>query len=139
MIVTALDRATRLHKALGHPVRVRLLAMLRRGEVCVCQLNAVIALAPSTISAHLAELKDAGLVGERKAGRWVHYRLAAEGPAAAALRALWASLADDPQIAEDAALLGGVTALPAEAVCRPGFDLAALRRRCCPPPAEEKA
>ena len=130
---TPLDRATRIHKALGHPVRVRILAMLRGGEVCVCQLNAVIGLAPSTISAHLGELRDADLVGERKAGRWVHYRLAADGPGAAALAALWPSLADDVQVAEDAALLSGVTALPADAVCRPGFDLSALRRACCPP------
>ncbi len=70
---TPLDQLTRLHKALAHPVRVRILAMLRGGELCVCQLNAVIGLAPSTISAHLTDLKDAGLVAERKAGRWVHY------------------------------------------------------------------
>jgi DNA-binding transcriptional ArsR family regulator len=123
----------RIHKALAHPARVRALAVLRGGELCVCQLNAVIAVAPSTLSAHLAELKDAGLVAERKAGRWVHYRLAAGGAAAAALAALWPALAADPQTAADSALLARITEHPAEALCRPGFDLAALRASCCPP------
>ncbi|HUK14294.1 MAG TPA: metalloregulator ArsR/SmtB family transcription factor [Thermoanaerobaculaceae bacterium] len=131
---TSLDLAIRIHKALAHPVRVRLLAMLRAGELCVCQLNAVIGLAPSTISAHLGELKDAGLVAERKQGRWVHYRLAAEGAAEAALAALWPAVARDRQILEDAALLKGLAKVPVEALCRPEFDLAALRERCCPPP-----
>jgi ArsR family transcriptional regulator len=138
MTNTPLDLLIRVHKALAHPVRIRIAAMLRGGELCVCQLNAVIALAPSTISAHLAELKDAGLVAERKAGRWVHYRLAAEGPAEAALTALWPSLAADPQIAEDATLLKALTRLPVIEICRPDFDLAALRALCCPPPVRAR-
>jgi len=133
MIETPLEAMTRMHKALAHPVRMRILAMLRGGELCVCQLNAVIALAPSTISAHLGELKDAGLVAERKQGRWVHYRLAAEGTAEAALAALWPAMARDRQLLEDAALLKGLAKVPVEALCRPEFDLAALRARCCPP------
>ncbi len=128
-----LDRLIRIHKALAHPARVRVLAMLRRGELCVCQINAVIGLAPSTMSAHLRELKDGGLVAERKAGRWVHYCLAAEGAAAAALAALWPALEGDPQVAQDAAFLAGLTELPVEAICRPDFDLAGLRRACCAP------
>jgi len=134
MSAATLDHLVRIHKALAHPVRVRIVAMLRGGEVCVCQLNAVIGLAPSTISAHLGELKEAGLVAERKAGRWVHYRLAGEGGGAAALDALWPALANDAQVAADSALLAGVTALPVEAICRPDFDLASLRASCCPRP-----
>ena len=130
---TPLATLTRLHKALAHPVRVRILAMLRAGELCVCQLNAVIGLAPSTMSAHLGELRDAGLVAERKAGRWVHYRLVAEDAAEAALTALWPALKDDSQVADDSRMLRAVTNLPAAAICRPGFDLAALRARCCRP------
>ncbi|MFI5168280.1 MAG: ArsR/SmtB family transcription factor [Thermoanaerobaculales bacterium] len=132
MIATPLDLAIRIHKALGHPVRVRILAMLRGGELCVCQLNAVIALAPSTISAHLGELRDAGLVAERKQGRWVHYRLLAEDAAKTTLAALWPALANDPQVVDDASLLKGLAKLPVEAICRPEFDLAALRKACCP-------
>jgi DNA-binding transcriptional ArsR family regulator len=132
MNATPLDLSVRIHKALAHPVRVRVLAMLRSGELCVCQLNAIIGLAPSTISAHLGGLRDAGLVAERKQGRWVHYRLVAEDAAEAALAALWPALADDPQVRDDAALLKGLTKLPVEAICRPEFNLAALRKACCP-------
>ena len=128
---TPLEQTTRMHKALAHPVRVRILAMLRGGELCVCQLNAVIGLAPSTISAHLADLKDAGLVAERKSGRWVHYRLDPEAWAGPSLAALWPAVDADSQVAEDAALLGGLTRLPVEAICRPDFDVAELRRACC--------
>ncbi|HQT94054.1 MAG: hypothetical protein B7Z61_05920 [Acidobacteria bacterium 37-71-11] len=135
---TPLDHLTRLHKALAHPVRVRILAMLRGGELCVCQLNAVIGLAPSTISAHLTDLKDAGLLAERKAGRWVHYRLEPEDWAGPALAALWPALGKDPQVTEDAALLGGLTRLPVEAICRPDFDVAALRRACCGVPSPRR-
>ena len=129
---TPLDQLTRLHKALAHPVRVRILAMLRGGELCVCQLNAVIGLAPSTISAHLADLKDAGLVAERKAGRWVHYRLEPEDWAGPALAALWPALGrrrpGRRRMRRSWAVSRG---LPVEAICRPDFDVAALRRACC--------
>ncbi len=47
------------YKALGHPVRLRILAMLRDGGLCVCQITAVLGLASSTVSAHLAELRRA--------------------------------------------------------------------------------
>ena len=138
MVTTPLPRLVSLHKALAHPVRVRVLAMLRSGELCVCQLNAVIGVAASTLSAHLAELKRAGLVAERKSGRWVHYRLAPEGPAEAALGALWPALADDPVVAEDARLLERVTELPVEAICQPGFDRSTLRQTCCPTQAGQE-
>ena len=131
MTVSRLDALARIHKTLAHPVRSRILAMLRGGELCVCQLNAVIGLAPSTMSAHLGELKDAGLVAERKAGRWVHYRLAADGAGAAALEAVWPSLETDPQVRDDAALLDRLRALPVAAICVPGFDIASLREGCC--------
>jgi DNA-binding transcriptional ArsR family regulator len=138
MTTTPLDHLTRIHKALGHPVRLRILAMLRAGELCVCQINAVISLAPSTISAHLGDLRDAGLIAERKQGRWVHYRLAESGPTDATLTALWRTLGVDGQVADDAALLAAVTKLPAAAICRPEFDVAALRRRCCAGPSARK-
>ncbi len=134
-----LDQLVAIHKALAHPARVRVVMMLRRGELCVCQINAVIGLAPSTMSAHLRELKDVGLLAERKAGRWVHYRLAAEGAAADALRTATAAVAGAPEVAADAALLAAITALPVAAVTRPEFDVAELRRTCCPPRRRARA
>jgi DNA-binding transcriptional ArsR family regulator len=66
----------RLFAALSDESRLRLLFALRHGELCVCQLIALLGLAPSTVSKHLSLLRDAGLVDARKEGRWVYYRLA---------------------------------------------------------------
>ncbi len=134
----SLSAAVKLHKALAHATRVRILAMLRGGERCVCQLNAVIGLAPSTMSAHLGELKDAGLIAERKAGRWVHYRLARGERVEATLAALWQAVGGDPQLEEDRRILAQVVVQPVERICRPDFDLAALRQGCCPADETEK-
>jgi DNA-binding transcriptional ArsR family regulator len=129
-----LDRIVAQHKALGHPVRLRILALLRAGELCVCQITAVIRLAPSTVSAHLADLKRAGLVEERKSGRWVHYRLADRLPAGVAA-ALWAELGADEQVRVDAELQRRLGAVPLETLCRGAIDLDTLaakaRRACC--------
>jgi DNA-binding transcriptional ArsR family regulator len=62
-------------RALGDEHRLRALLALRRGELCVCQLIALLGLAPSTVSKHLSVLRQAGLVAARKEGRWMHYRL----------------------------------------------------------------
>jgi len=63
-------------KALADENRVRLLAALEGGEVCVCQLIELIGLAPSTVSKHLSILRSARLIQGRKDGRWMYYRLA---------------------------------------------------------------
>lgn len=68
-------QTARLFAALSDPTRLRLLLALRDGELCACQLIALVGLAPSTVSKHLTLLRDAGLVAARKDGRWVHYRL----------------------------------------------------------------
>jgi DNA-binding transcriptional ArsR family regulator len=62
-------------KAVADPTRVRILKMLEGGELCVCQIIAVLALSPSTVSKHLFLLKSAGLVNDRKEKKWVHYSL----------------------------------------------------------------
>ncbi|HMO04688.1 MAG TPA: metalloregulator ArsR/SmtB family transcription factor [Kiritimatiellia bacterium] len=71
-----LRRSARLFAALSDETRLRLLLALRGGELCVCQLTALLDLAPSTVSKHLSLLRDAGLVDARKEGRWVYYRMA---------------------------------------------------------------
>jgi DNA-binding transcriptional ArsR family regulator len=66
-------------KALSDPGRIRVLCALSdRGELCVCQIQELLDLAPSTTSRHMALLSAAGLVDARRDGRWVHYRLADE-------------------------------------------------------------
>ncbi|MBL7114220.1 MAG: winged helix-turn-helix transcriptional regulator [Kiritimatiellae bacterium] len=62
-------------KALGDENRVRIVLALQHGELCVCQLIALLQLAPSTVSRHLSLLRAARLVESRKEGRWSYYRL----------------------------------------------------------------
>jgi DNA-binding transcriptional ArsR family regulator len=71
----AMRSTLRITKALSDIQRLRILMMLRGGELCVCQIIAVLGLAPSTVSKHLSVLSEADLVSFRKEGRWSHYRL----------------------------------------------------------------
>ena len=66
-------------KALGHPLRVQMLEALARGDRCVNDLRSLAAVSQPTISRHLACLKRAGLVTERRAGPRVIHRLACPG------------------------------------------------------------
>ena len=95
-------------KAVADPTRVRILKMLEGGELCVCQIIAVLALSPSTVSKHLFLLKSAGLVNDRKEKKWVHYSLDRESDdtyVAGILRELSSWLDRDPVIARDRARL----------------------------------
>jgi len=65
-------------KALSDPHRLRILDRLRGGEHCVCELMDVIDAGQSLLSFHLKTLKDAGLVTDRREGRWMHYALNAD-------------------------------------------------------------
>jgi DNA-binding transcriptional ArsR family regulator len=113
-------------KALAHPARLRILAMLRGGELCVCQMTAVLDAAASTVSAHLADLKRAGLVAERKDGRWVFHRLEEGEAAVALLEPVWRSIAADPQVEADARLLRSLRRVGVEELCRVDLDLEKL-------------
>ena len=71
----AMRSTLRITKALSDIQRLRILMILRAGELCVCQIIAVVGLAPSTVSKHLSILSAADLVDSRKDGRWAYYRL----------------------------------------------------------------
>ena len=117
---TPLGRTLAVTKALANPARLRILAILERGECCVCQLTAVLSLAPSTVSAHLSELRRAGFLLDRKAGKIVFYRLA-ERPALAAWRkAAVVGIREDARVAEDLALLDRIKAVDVDIFCGAG-------------------
>ena len=104
-------------KALGDKQRVRALMSLRNGELCLCQLIRFLGLSPSTVSKHMAILNQAGLVGSRKEGRWVHYRLpgkSAHPCVVGAIRWLKGCLARDPQVRDDEKRVRAVCKLPKE-------------------------
>src|SRR5512135_1291220 len=71
-------RVARWFHALSDETRVRLVELLCGGEQCVCDLQSAMDAAQSRLSFHLKVLKEAGLVSDRKDGRWVHYSLRPE-------------------------------------------------------------
>jgi ArsR family transcriptional regulator, arsenate/arsenite/antimonite-responsive transcriptional repressor len=88
-------------KALADEKRLRILLRLAGGERCVCDLVDDLGAGQSLLSFHLRTLKDAGLVTDRREGRWVHYSLSAEaiGEVEEFLRALRAAVPGGPDAA----------------------------------------
>jgi ArsR family transcriptional regulator len=66
---------SRLFKALGDETRLRIVALLSHGELCVCHLETALALSQPKVSRHLAILRAAGVVADRRDRSWVYYRL----------------------------------------------------------------
>ena len=71
----AAERIAQLAKALGDPVRLQLVDVLRKhaGKVCVCELVPLFALSQPTVSHHLKVLRQAGIVGSERQGLWAYY------------------------------------------------------------------
>ena len=69
------ERLARVAKALGDPVRLQLVDVLRKhaGKVCVCELVPLFDLAQPTVSHHLKVLRQAGIVGSEREGLWAYY------------------------------------------------------------------
>ena len=126
MIISPLPETVQVYKALGNPARLRILAMLRGGELCACQITAVLELAPSTVSAHLAELRRSGLITERKTGRWVHYQLAQTETARETVEGLWRRVHRDAQVRSDRAVVKQLRTVPVEELCRADMNLSLL-------------
>jgi DNA-binding transcriptional ArsR family regulator len=117
-------------KAAGDPSRARILKLLGKGELCVCQIVAVLELSQSTVSKHLSLLRAADLIEERKAGRWIYLRLA-QAPgnsyAAGLLSLLPDWLKSDKAIAADTKRLAQVKKMAVEAIC----DRYYPKQSCC--------
>lgn len=71
-------RAARWFHALADETRLRIIERLRGGEECVCNLTDILETGQSRLSFHLKTLKDAGLVRDRRQGRWIYYSLDAD-------------------------------------------------------------
>ena len=72
------EKAAVLFHALSDPTRLELLERLKAGERCVCELMDVMQAAQSRLSFHLKVLKNAGLLHDRREGRWMYYVLSRE-------------------------------------------------------------
>jgi ArsR family transcriptional regulator, arsenate/arsenite/antimonite-responsive transcriptional repressor len=62
-------------KALSEETRLRIVKLLEHGELCVCDIVASLDMIQPKVSFHLAVLKEAGLIKDRKQGKWVHYKI----------------------------------------------------------------
>lgn len=124
-----LDALVETAKGLAHPARLRILAMLAEGELCVCQMTAALELAPSTVSQHLSVLSRGGLVAERKDGRLVFYRLRESGVASALLPPLFELLAGDATAKADRAVIRRLRRIPIATLCAADLDLVAVGAR----------
>lgn len=109
-------------KALSDPTRVRIIALLMEVEsLCVCELFDVIGISQSTLSGHLAVIRDAGLVETTRSGKWVYYSM---GPGKAELPSRMIDLLarEDPILAEDRMRLKQRLLLRTANCCVVGFE-----------------
>lgn len=70
-----MEELTCIFKALSDETRLRILKLLQGGGLCVCDIFSSLNMVQPKVSFHLAVLKEAGLIKDAKAGRWIHYRL----------------------------------------------------------------
>ena len=110
-----------ISKALADENRVRALMLLSQGELCLCQIIEMLGLAPSTVSKHMAALRQARLVETSKCGRWIYYRLVGkDGPKSAqqAIRWVQRTLTQERQVVKDAKRLKTVLKIDTEELCK---------------------
>jgi len=65
-------------KALADPLRLRIINLLQKGELCVCDLESVLEATQSNVSRHLSKLRSAGVVSTRKKAQWIYYQVKPE-------------------------------------------------------------
>ncbi len=97
-------KTTNIFRALSDPNRLRIVKMLEQRELCVCEVREVLDLSTSTVSKHLTILRDAGLIVDRKDGKWVNFRLSTDlddGIVQPLLAVLKKNLAGEKQILQD--------------------------------------
>lgn len=91
---TDVERTVLLFRALADPTRLSIIERLRGGEQCVCDLTDALDTGQSRLSFHLKCLKDAGLLRDRRQGRWIYYAL--DPAAIAEIEAAVAALRPSP-------------------------------------------
>jgi len=113
-----MEKALKAVKALADASRMRVVAVLAdNGELCVCQIIALLHLAPATVSRHMSVLQNGGLVSSRKEGRWVYYRLSESFPPMLK-KWLEKALARSSQIAGDRQEMNRIVACDRRELCR---------------------
>jgi ArsR family transcriptional regulator len=101
------DELEKLFQALGDRTRLRLLNLMNGQEICVCYFVEALKTSQPKISRHLAYLRRAGIVGARREGKWMHYRILipSDPVAVQILRATLQGLASEKEMQRDSAFL----------------------------------
>jgi ArsR family transcriptional regulator len=103
-----LTKQTDIFKALSDKNRLRILKMLQKKSLCVCEITEILGLAASTVSNHLSILKEAGLIIDKKDKKWINYKInpnPGNPEIASVLMSLHLILEDDEVIKKDRELL----------------------------------
>lgn len=118
---TSVKNVTRVLAALTDATRLRLVRLLLRRELCVCELVDALRMPQYKVSRHLRTLRAAGLVEARRDGRWMHYRIssrvAAGGFHRDLVQTIGAHLNDVPEVVKDEARLARRLALRRSGQC----------------------
>jgi ArsR family transcriptional regulator len=104
MTIYSMREFLKITKALSDKTRVRIFKMLQHKEMCVCEVQAILGMAQSTVSKHLQILEDAGLATSIKEGLWVNHKIAKHSHniyAEPIVRYLTGILDNDPQVVAD--------------------------------------
>ncbi len=115
-----LEKQTEIYKALSDPNRLRILKMLQKKSLCVCEITEILQLATSTVSKHLSILRDAGFIIDEKEKKWINYRINPDPESQAvvsSLLSLHLMLEDDEHVLRDRELIKTVNR--EELCCRP--------------------
>ena len=117
-----MDEIISIAKALSDSNRVRTLLALCKQELCVCRIIELLDLAPSTVSKHMAVLKNAGLVESRKEEKWIYYKLSEPTKrnknVQSVLEWITGSLSTDPRIRQDSKNLMKILSQSPETICK---------------------
>ncbi len=106
-----LDKQADIFKALSDKSRLRILKMLQKKSLCVCEITDILKLATSTVSNHLSILKEAGLIIDEKDKKWINYKIQPnpENPeVASVLMSLHLLLEEDEMVKKDKELIKNV-------------------------------
>lgn len=115
-----MEEHVRLMKTLADPTRMKILKLLLAAELCVCELKAVLGISQPAVSQHLAKLKAAGLVKERKEGPWTIYQGDLQRVTAGFSGILAFMAADPATIPELSGLMGKLQELNRAELCSTG-------------------
>jgi ArsR family transcriptional regulator, arsenate/arsenite/antimonite-responsive transcriptional repressor len=120
MSIEALSHMLYVTKALSNRTRLRVVGVLEGRELCVGQVAAIFDIARSTASEHLAELRRAGLLAERRDGRFVWYSLGSDEGPRGVLAGVLPGLGADDTVRKDREMTDRILALPHDLVCEKG-------------------